>query len=59
MSHRTKIGVLSLLGGILALFAEATVMALLMVMAAFCALGAIIGRVIEKTSAAAVKRKRT
>jgi hypothetical protein len=57
MSHRTKIGVLSLLGGILALFAEAMVMALLMVIVAFCALGAIIGRV--KTSPVAVKRKRT
>jgi hypothetical protein len=36
--HRTKTGVLPVLGGILALSAEAAVMAALMVMAGICAL---------------------
>lgn len=37
----TKIGFLRLLGGILALAAEGTVMAMLMVMAGICALGSL------------------
>jgi hypothetical protein len=37
-ASRTKIGFLPLFGGILALFAEAAVMAALMVMAGICAL---------------------
>jgi hypothetical protein len=41
--HRTKIGMLPLLGGILALSAEATVMAALMAMAGICALVLLIG----------------
>jgi hypothetical protein len=48
--HRTKIGVVPLLGGILALFAEATVMALLLLMAGICALSSIIGGLIEKAN---------
>jgi hypothetical protein len=41
--HRTKIGILPLLGGILALSAEATVMAALMAMAGLCALVLLVG----------------
>jgi hypothetical protein len=39
ISHRRKIGVLPLLGGILALLAEATVLAALMVTAGIVAVG--------------------
>jgi hypothetical protein len=46
--HRTKIGLLQLFGGILALSAEATVMAALMLMAGICALGSIIWWLIKK-----------
>jgi hypothetical protein len=46
--HRTKIGVLPLLGGILALAAEATVMVALMVMAGICTLGSIIWWLIDE-----------
>jgi len=48
--HRKKVGLLPLLGGILALLVEATIMAALMVMAGICALGSIIWWLIEKTS---------
>ena len=48
--RQTKMGVLPLLGGILALFAEATVMALLLLMAGICALSSIIGGLIEKAN---------
>jgi hypothetical protein len=41
--HRTKIGMLPLLGGILALSAEAAVMAALMAMAGICALVLLVG----------------
>jgi hypothetical protein len=43
-----KAGVLLLLSGLLALLAEATVMAALMLMAGICALGSIIGWLIMK-----------
>ena len=46
--HRTKTGVLPLLGGILALSAEATVMAALKVIAGLCTLGSIIWWLIDK-----------
>jgi hypothetical protein len=46
--HRTKTGVLPLLGGILALSAEATVMAALMVIAGLYTLGSIVWWLIEK-----------
>jgi hypothetical protein len=48
ISRRPKIGVLPLLGGILALSAEAMVMAALMVMAGICTLGSIICWLIDK-----------
>jgi hypothetical protein len=48
--HRTKIGLVPLLGGVLALFAEATVMALLLLMAGICAFGSIIGGLIERVN---------
>jgi len=48
--RRTKIAVLPLLGGILALSVEATVMAALMVMAGICTLGSIIWWLIKKGS---------
>jgi hypothetical protein len=60
-----KVGVLPLLGGILALSAEATIMVVLMVMAGVCALGSIIWWLIEKSnpktwskSGAGAKRKK-
>jgi hypothetical protein len=58
-----KIGGLPLLGGILALSAEATIMAALMVMAGICALGSIIWWLIDpktwsKSGAGAKRKKR-
>jgi hypothetical protein len=49
-SSPTKIGFLRLLGGILALAVEGTVMAMLMVMAGICALGTLIGVLIMKSN---------
>jgi hypothetical protein len=46
----TKIGFLRLLGEILALAAEGSVMAMLMVMAGVCALGSLIGVLIVKSN---------
>jgi hypothetical protein len=46
----TKIGFLRLLGGILALAVEGTVMAMVMVMAGICALGSLIGVLIVKSN---------
>jgi hypothetical protein len=46
MSRQTKIGALRLFAGLLALSAEAMVMAALMTMAGICALGSIVGGLI-------------
>jgi hypothetical protein len=51
ISHQSKIRVLPLIGGILALSAEATVLAVLMMMAGICTLGSIIWWLIEKGGA--------
>jgi hypothetical protein len=46
--HQSRIRVLPLIGGILALSAEAMVLAVLMMMAGICTLGSIIWWLVEK-----------